>query len=114
MRSRFDVDLLDPEDPFEIDENNRPHLHKHLPNAAGRPIAIGEEDLLDVYLYADPNFEEALDEGAADWLMIGEVPGITLCVPLAPSRSRDHAKCRPIGIYTASAEQVGRYRAQTT
>jgi len=28
---RLDVDLLDPEDPFEIDDGNRVHLYKHLP-----------------------------------------------------------------------------------
>jgi hypothetical protein len=31
-RVRFDWRLLDAEDPFEIDDGNRPHLHKHLPD----------------------------------------------------------------------------------
>jgi hypothetical protein len=55
MRSRFDIDLLDPDNPFEIDDGNRPHLYKHLPVADGRHVSVGVEDILDVYLYGDPN-----------------------------------------------------------
>jgi hypothetical protein len=31
-RARFDPELLDPDDPFEIDDGNRPHLAKHSPH----------------------------------------------------------------------------------
>jgi len=41
MRVRFDLDLLDPDDPFEIDDANRPHLYKHLPISVDRRVAIG-------------------------------------------------------------------------
>jgi len=41
MRDRFEIDLLDPDDPFEIDDQNRPHLYKHLPAVSGRYVAVG-------------------------------------------------------------------------
>jgi hypothetical protein len=109
-KERFDPDLLDPEDPFEIDDGNRPHLLKHLlTDDTGRPITVGPEDLLDLYLYGDPVFYEAGEEGEADWLMLGMVPGLVLCVPLAPPTSGNFTKCRPIGIYKPSREDRIRY-----
>jgi hypothetical protein len=100
-RVRFNVDLLDPEDPFEIDDGNRPHLFKHLPtDVAGRYVQVGVEDIYDLYLFGDPTFYEADEEGEADWLMVGYVPGLTwLGVPLALPNSGNYRKCRPIGIY---------------
>jgi hypothetical protein len=109
-RVRFDFRLLDAEDPFEIDDGNRPHLFKHLPvDGRGRPVAVGLEDILDVYLYGDPLFFEANEGGSADWLMVGIVPGLTICVPLAPPNGGDVGRCRPIGIYKASEADRIRY-----
>jgi hypothetical protein len=109
-RVRFDIDLLDPENPFEIDDGNRVHLIKHLPeDDHGRPVPVGPEDLLDIYLYGDPSYFEANEDGAADWLMVGIVPGLMVCVPLAPPNSRDARTCRPIGIYSPSGEDRRRY-----
>jgi hypothetical protein len=109
-RLRFDFRLLDAEDPFEIDDGNRPHLLKHLPvDGRRRPVAVGPEDILDVYLYGDPSFFEAKEGGPADWLMIGIVPGLTICVPLAPPNSGAVERCRPIGIYRASETDKIRY-----
>jgi hypothetical protein len=109
-RERFDVDLLDSENPFEIDGGNGPHLNKHLPDDDhGRPVAVGPMDILDVYLNGDPTFYEASEAGPADWLMIGMVPGLTVCIPLAPPNSGDGRFCRPIGIYEASDEVKDRY-----
>lgn len=109
-RQRFDVDLLDREDPFEIDDGNRPHLYKHLPQAdRGGYVAVGPEDILDVYLYGDPTYFEGKEGGDADWLMIGSVPGLVIKVPLAPPRSGDVRQCRPIGIYKPSVEERNRY-----
>ena len=55
-RERLDPDLLDPENPFEIDNGNRVHLIKHLPDDdQGRPVAVGPEDVLDAYIYGDPS-----------------------------------------------------------
>ena len=69
---RLDLDLLDPEDPFEIDGGNRVHMIKHLPSDdAGKPVAVGPEDVLDLYLYGDPDYYPAKEDGPADWLMIG-------------------------------------------
>lgn len=109
-RIRFDWRLLDREDPFEIDNGNRPHLHKHLPDDThGNPVPVGPEDVLDVYLYGDPCFFYADDEGQADWLMVGMVPGLIICVPLAPPKHGDVRVCRPIGIYRVSEENKVRY-----
>jgi len=46
MRIRFDPDLLDADDPFEIDEGNRAHLYKHLPIGHEKRVAVGVEDIL--------------------------------------------------------------------
>jgi hypothetical protein len=34
MRERFDLEALDPDDPFELDSGNLPHLTKHAPLTA--------------------------------------------------------------------------------
>jgi hypothetical protein len=108
-RGRFDINLLDPDDPFEIDDGNRPHLYKHLPVVAGKPITVGVEDLYDVYTFGNPLFYPAREDGAADWLMIGKVPGLILVVPLAPPSTFNPAQCRPIGLYTATDRERRRY-----
>jgi hypothetical protein len=111
MPDRFDVGELDPEDPFEVDEGNRAHLHKHVANDAGRQIVIGPDDLLDVFLFGEPIFYPAdQSKGDAEWIMIGEVPGVLLTIPLARARPGNTAKCRPIGIYQASENERRRYR----
>jgi hypothetical protein len=91
-RIRFDPDLLDPEDPFEIDHGNLPHLFKH---------GFTPDDAYDVFWNA-PLFYEGDEAGPADWLMTGYVPGNVLTVPLAPSRSRLSTQARPIGVYQTS------------
>jgi hypothetical protein len=107
---RFDIDLLDSEDPFEIDDGNRIHLFKHLAeDDRGRLVAVGPEDILDVYLYGDPDYEPARADGDADWVMIGTVPGLVVCVPLALPNCGDVRLCRPIGIYKASTAERSRY-----
>jgi hypothetical protein len=109
-RERLDPDLLDPENPFEIDDGNRVHLIKHLPeDDQGRPVAVGPEDVLDAYIYGDPIFYKADEDGAADWLMVGMVPGLVICVPIAPPNNGDARRCRPIGIYKPSVEDRNRY-----
>jgi len=110
MRIRFDPDLLDADDPFEIDEGNRAHLYKHLPIGHEKRVAVGVEDIFDVYHYGDPMYDPAQEGGAADWLMIGEIPEIVLIVPLAPPRKPDPKKCRPIGIYGANEDERRRHR----
>jgi hypothetical protein len=110
MRPRFEIDLLDPNYPFEIDDGNRPHLYKHLPVAGDRYVSVGVEDILDVYLYGDPMYEPGAEDGVADWVMIGEAPGIVLAVPLAPPRKPDPSKCRPIGLDGATGEEQRRHR----
>jgi hypothetical protein len=103
-RERFDPLLLDPNDPFELDDRNRPHLAKHGP--------FTEESVFDAW--ADPGmfFATAADDRAADWLMIADVGGAIVQVPLAPSHSGDPRRCRPIGVYAATAAQIQRYREE--
>ncbi len=45
----------------------------------------------------------------ADWLMVAEVAGQVLVVPLAPSNTGDPARCRPIGCYVAADHLARRY-----
>lgn len=96
--SRFDLDLLDEQDPFEIDAQAA-HLFKH-------PY-LGLEDVEDVWA-SDPLFYPA--KPPAHWLMVAEVGGRVLMVPLAPARSGDPSRCRPIGCYEASQALATQYR----
>jgi hypothetical protein len=95
---RFDLDLLDEEDPFEIDAQAA-HLFKH-------PY-LGIDDIDDVWA-SDPLFYPA--KPPAHWLMCGEVGGRVLVVPLAPSCGEDPRRCRPIGCYEASPGLAAQYR----
>lgn len=57
---------------------------------------------------SDPLFYPA--KPPAHWLMVAEVSGQVLMVPLAASGHDDPTKCRPIGCYLASAYFAQRYR----
>jgi len=46
----------------------------------------------------------------AHWLMVAEVSGRVLTVPLAPSNTGDRRRCRPIGCYVAADHLARRYR----
>lgn len=94
---RFDLDLLRDDWPFEIDSQVA-HLFKH-------PY-LGVDDIAEVWA-SDPLFYPA--KPPAHWLMVAEVSGRVLMVPLAPSR-RDITMCRPIGCYQASAALPALYR----
>ena len=102
-RRLFDLDLLDDEDPFEIDEQLA-HLFKHA--------ELGVDDIREVW-QSDPIFYPA--RPPADWLMVAELSGRVLVVPLAAPDSGEPSKCRPIGCYLAAehlAEQYRRDRAE--
>ncbi len=98
MAERLDLDLLDDEDPFEVDAQVA-HLFKHP--------RLGLEDIEDVWR-SDPLFYPA--KPPAHGLMVAEVGGVVLVVPLAPADSGDPAKCRPIGCYPAANHLATRYR----
>jgi hypothetical protein len=93
----LDIDLLDADDPFEIDRQAA-LLFKH-PH-------LGIDDVHDVR--SDPLFYPA--KPPAHWLMVAEVAGRVLVVPLAPPDSGDACKCRPIGCYVAADHLADRYR----
>ncbi len=69
---RFDLDLLDEEDPFEID-TQATHLFKH-PH-------LGIDDIDDVWA-SDPLFYPA--KPPAHWLMCAEAGGRVLVAPWLP------------------------------
>lgn len=112
MSDRLDVSLLDPDDPFEVDADNWPHLYKHSfarPN--GRSVRIELPDVLDLYVWNAGLFYPAdLDAGDAHWLFVGEIEGVVITVPLARPRSGNPGKCRPIGIYPAAALEEDLYK----
>ena len=89
---RLLLELLDDEDPFEID-SQAAHLFKHAP--------LGIADIYEMY-ESDPIFYPA--KPPADWLMVAEVAGQVLVVPIAKPNSLDARLCRPIGCYPASME----------
>jgi hypothetical protein len=96
---RFDLDLLDDVDPFEIDDQAA-HLFKHA--------SLGIDDIYDVWESA-PLFYPAVPP--AHWLMVAEIAGRVFVVPLAPPDSDDPTKCRPIGCYEAAANLAEQYRS---
>jgi hypothetical protein len=100
-RKRFDPELLDDDDPFEIDDDNRPHLAKHYPYSPDDLFAAG----------ADPDrlFVAATADGPADWLLVARVEARVVVVPLAAPRNGVRRRCRPIGIYPANAGLVDLY-----
>ena len=97
MDGLLDPDLLS-EEPFEVDAQAA-HLFKH-PH-------LGMEDVVDVWA-SEPLFYPA--KPPAHWLMVAEVAGRVLVVPIAPSRDRDPTRCRPIGCYEASPGLAITYR----
>ena len=70
----LDLDLLDEEDPSDVDAQAA-HLFKHP--------RLGSEDIREVWA-SDPMFYPA--KPPAHWLMVAEVHGTVLMVPLAPAR----------------------------
>jgi hypothetical protein len=94
----LDPEQLDDYDPFEID-TQAAHLFKH-PH-------LGIDEVFDVWV-SDPLFYPA--NPPAHWLMCAEVAGDVLVVPIAPSRTGDPRKCRPIGCYVASQHLADQYR----
>ncbi len=94
----FDLEALDDADPFEIDDQTA-HLFKHAP--------YGIDDIYEVW-ESDPIFYPA--RPPAHWLMVTEIAGEVLVVPLAPPDSGHPAKCRPIGCYEAAEHLAEQYR----
>lgn len=95
---RLGIDDLDEDWPFEIDQQAS-HLFKHS--------GLGLDDISDVWA-SDPLFYPA--KPPAHWLMVAEVSGRVLTVPLAPSSTGDRRRCRPIGCYLAADHLARRYR----
>ena len=103
-RERLDPDLVDWDDPFELDDDNEFHLLSHEHYTAG--------DLSDILANDAVLFPADTEKGPADWLLVGQPPGEPpLVVPLAPPQSLFPTKVRPIGIYRAPAALTAGYQA---
>lgn len=61
---------------------------------------------------AQPAVIAALARTPGHWLMVAEIAGDVLVVPIAPSRSGDPRYCRPIGRYVAAEHLAARYREE--
>jgi hypothetical protein len=94
----FDLDGLDDTDPFEIDRQAA-HLFKHDP--------YGIDDVYEIW-NSDPLFYPA--RPPAHWLMVAEIGGEVLMVPLAPPDQDNPTRCRPIGCYVAARHLADRYK----
>lgn len=68
---------------------------------------LGVADILEVWR-SGPVFYPA--KPPADWLMLADIGGRVLVVPLARPDSGDPARCRPIGCYVATRGLAQRYR----
>ena len=95
---RFDVDDLRDDWPFEID-HQAAHLFKHP--------GLGLDDIGEVWA-SNPLFYPATPP--ARWLMVADVAGRVLIVPLAPSTTGDPRRYRPIGCYLAATHLARRYQ----
>lgn len=87
----FDVQALDPEDPFELDDVNSPHLAKHA----------GCDPELLYSLWAGERRYFRAAHGPADWFLVAEVGGLVYNAVLMPSEYSGSTKCRPIGLMEA-------------
>ena len=97
MDELFDVDLLDQDNPFEID-SQAAHLFKHAP--------LGIDDVFEVWR-SDPLFYPA--KPPVHWLMVAQLDTNVVVVPLAPPDSGEARQCRPIGCYIAANPLADRY-----
>lgn len=98
MEELLDPDLLDAEEPFEVDDATRRQFN--LPH-------LGIDRVLDIWA-SGPLFYPA--KPPAHWLMCAEVGGRVLIVPIARSREGNFRRCRPIGCYEASKSLAAQYR----
>jgi hypothetical protein len=107
---RFDIDALDSDDPFEVDESNGPHLAKHLFTDDGRPVVVTINDVRDHCAGGAAQIYEADPKrGPAHWLMVCRIESVVVTVPLVPSNSGDPTKCRPIGLFETTGDDRAAY-----
>jgi hypothetical protein len=105
---RLDVDALDPDDPFEVDAGNAPHLAKHLLMVDGRPVIVTIGDVRDYY-GATVFYEADPARGPAHWLMVCRIDSVVVTVPVIPANSGNQGKCRPIGLFETTGEDLLAY-----
>ncbi len=95
----FNVDDLDPRDPFQIDERNAPHLAKHE--------GCDPELLYSMWVSECRFFPAA--HGPADWFMVADVGGEFFVAALMRSAVASDGKCRPVGLRRAPLWLVDAY-----
>lgn len=91
VEPRFDINALDPEQPFELDHVNSPHLAKH-PGC--------DPELLYSIWASERRFYPAA-HGPADWFLVAETGGIVYLATLMKAEHAGPDKCRPIGLMKA-------------
>lgn len=99
--NRFDPELLDEGDPFEIDDDNGPHLAKHSPFA---PDDVYEAWVDPIRIFVAP------PHPPAEWVLVARVGDEVVDVPLVRSRSGSARRCRPIGIYASGQANRALYQ----
>ena len=62
------------------------------------------------FLLADRTLVHSCLVPFRDRLMVAEIDGNVLMVPLAPARDGNPTRCRPIGCYQASKQLADQYR----
>jgi hypothetical protein len=103
-QDRLDPDLLDPLDPFELDDDNLAQL--------GKWDGLTREDLLEAWR-GEPRLFMAPESFPADWDLVSEVASVgTIVVPLMSPKSGDKTKVRPITMFRANLRTQARYLTQ--
>lgn len=101
---RFDPDLLDPDDPFELDDDNLGQL--------GKWDGLTRDDLIEAW-QGEPRLFRAPDGFPGDWDLVSEVGSVgTIVVPLMAAKSGDKTKARPITMFRANLRTQARYLTQ--
>lgn len=107
---RLDVDLLDADDPFEVDQDNAPHLAKHLVMVDGRPVRVSIDDVRALFAWGAVRFYESdQSRGPAHWLIVCRIEDAVITVPIVPAANGDPSKCRPIGLFETTGEDRDAY-----
>jgi hypothetical protein len=104
-----------------IDKRISPHRLRHSFITAALDAGVPLRDVQEAASHADPRTTMRYEiwnsdplfypaKPPAHWLMVAEIAGEVLMVPLAPSDHDDPTRCRPIGCYRAAKHLADRYK----
>ena len=107
---RLNVDLLDSDEPFEIDQDNAPHLAKHLLMVDGKSVRVSIDDVSELFTWGAVRFYEGDPaRGPAHWLIVCRIEDVVVTVPIVPAANGDPSKCRPIGLFETTGKDRDAY-----